>query len=504
MLIRPLPHPGYTWSFSQHAAGFDERTIRGMLSCASPFEGQTDVGPRITKLMIQSGLLTPNERDGRADAWRDYQQILSELGLIVSTKLSPELRLTNASRAFVAGEIQFHQLMRMQVFRYQYPNGQKHDRSPKVRQALVDQGMQVPDSLIDLHVHSGVLIKPGLLVLQVLLGLLELGEQPEINIDECRAILLPCKTNAEAGLAVSDIRKARATGADLSGIHVEVSKRNIQDWFKILGVTGLFDTDGKVYMRLSEQAAEQAQDLRLMCANQSDPRAFWLPNGSSHEQRITWFSHFGSYEDVFEGLRLSMSSDQSDDFDRPLEDDTDGGDSILTTGPVRLVEFDRGQLFNREAPDPSASIEDLAQSVIDGAIKRHAKTVLHDQIVLRYAERYLAQGAEVKVDPNSVDLFVKWSAEESAIFEVKTVSQRSLSARMRLAVGQVKEYAYRLETDVGHKPEQAIIIDRRVRDDSWRRDFLNEYMNIGLICALPSDEQIFAPTSSTTAGNWKG
>jgi hypothetical protein len=504
MLIWPLPHPGYTWSFSQHAAGFDESTIWGMLSCASLYEGQTDVGPRITNLMIQSGLLTPNERDGKADAWRDYQQILSELGLIVSTKLSSELRLTNASRAFVAGEIQFHELMRMQVFRYQYPNGQKHDRSTKVRKALADDGMQVPDSLIDLHVQSGVLIKPGLLVLQVLLELLELGELPEVKIDECRAILLPCKTNAEAGSAASTIMKARATSVDLSDIHVEASKRNIQDWFKILDTTGLFDTDGKTYMRLSEQAAEQAQDLQLMCASQSDPRTYWLPNGSAPEERVTWFDHFGSYEDVFEDLRLPTSSGQFDDVDRVSEDDTDAGDSISTTGPVRLVEFDRGQLFTREAPDPSASIEDLAQRVIDGAIKRHAKTVLHDQIVLRYAERYLAQGAEVKVDPNSVDLFVKWSPEESAIFEVKTVSQRSLPARMRLAVGQVKEYAYRLEADVGHKPEQAIIIDRRVKVDSWRRNFLNEYMNIGLICTLPSDEQIFAPTSSITGRNWAG
>jgi len=503
MLIRPLPHPGYTWSFSQHAAGFDEQTIRGMLSCALPFQGQAQFGDSITELMLEAGLLTPNERDGKADAWRDYQQILSELGLIVSTKLSTTLKLTDVAKAFIAGELPFRQLVQMQIFRYQYPNGQKHDRSRAIRDALEGSGMAAPDSLIDLHVQSGVLIKPAVLILQVLLGLLERGQAPKLTADECRAILLPCKTNDAWESALNDVLKARLVACDLSSVYPEQRlKRNVSDWLKILRQTGLFETDGKTEIALSERAKANAPNLQAMCQEQAEPSSFWIPGGHAVEDRLDWFQGFGSYDFAYEAISSSSSSEQSDSSNISLDDEIGLDERPTISGPMRLVDFDKNQLFTRDAPDPASSIQDLAQRVIDGAIKRHAKTVLHDQIVLRFAERYLAQGAEVKVDPNSVDLFVRWNPESTAIFEVKTVSQRSLSTRMRLAVGQVKEYAYRLAGDVGHEPDQGIIIDRPIEPSSWRRDFLNDYMGIGLICSTPRRESIYAPSTSSTSIEW--
>lgn len=504
MLIRPLPHPGFAWSFTQHAAGFDENTIRGMLSCALPFQGQEKVGPQITELMLNAGLLTANERDGKPDAWRDYQQILSELGLIVSTKLCPKLRLTDVARAFVAGELPFRQLMQMQVFRYQYPNGQKHDRSPALKAALEANGNLVPESLIDLHINSGVLIKPALLILQVLVGLLDSGEVAQITADECRAFLLPCKTNGSWDSAVKDIRTARSSGVDQSTLHAETKKRNIQDWFKLIELTGLFETDGKSYVALNQIGRSSVQELRVMCSQQTVPEAFWLPSGHSLENRRDWFRYFGGINAAYEELEPSSQVADVENNGISSRDDMLSDDKPTVTGPVRLVDFDSSKLFSRDAPDLSSSMKDLAQKVVDGAIKRHAKTVMHDQIVLRYAERFQSQGAEVKVDPNSVDLFVKWTPEQIAIFEVKTVTHRSLSGRMRLAVGQVKEYAYRLTDEIGFEPEQAIIIDRAVDASSWQRGFLNDYMKIGLICTGPPVEDFYAPSSYSTANRWAG
>ncbi|TMV10849.1 hypothetical protein [Arenibacterium halophilum] len=448
-------------------------------------------------------MLTANERDGKADAWRDYQQILSELGLIVSTKLSTKLVLTDVAKAFVAGVVSFKRLVQMQVFRYQYPNGQKHDRSKAIRDALHGSGITVPDSLIDLHVQSGVLIKPGVLILQVLLGLLELGEDPSLSADECRAILLPCKTNDDWEAALTDVLKARSLSLDLSSAHSETRlRRNIQDWFKILDQTGLFETDGRTTIALSEGAKNDAANLKAMCQEQTKAESFWLPRGHDIADRLSWFQSFGSYDFTFENVRNVAASEQSGSDDNSQAEELFQDERPTTNGPVRLIDFDPSQLFTRDAPDPSSTVQDLAQSVLDGAMKRHAKTVLHDQIVLRFAERYLAQGAQVKVDPNSVDLFVKWGPNKAAIFEVKTVSQRSLSTRMRLAVGQVKEYAYRLRTDAGEEPEQAIIIDRPVDADSWQRGFLNDYLGIGLICSLPPTEKIYAPSDSSTSSSW--
>jgi hypothetical protein len=474
-----------------------------MLVCAFPFQGQSKAGPRITELMVKADLLTPNQRDGKADAWRDYQQILSETGLIVSTKLSAELRLTDVSKAFIAGQLPFCQMMSMQVLRYQYPNGQKHDRSIALKKTLEANGLAVPDSLIELHSNSGVLVKPGLLILQILLGLLGSGDEPTISADECRAILVPCKSNAEWATAVADIQSARKSGMNLSGVHYEGRlRRNIQDWFKLLSVTGLFETDGRSFVGLTEFATSMVPALTELCLDQSAPQSFWIPNGYDTASRLTWFAHYGSYDNSFEALGTSSNpiAGSVSNLMEPEENDDDERPPL--TGPIRLASFDRDKLFRNDAPNLSQSIDELATRVKEGAIKRHAKTVLHDEIVLHFAERFQAQGADVKVDPNSVDLFVSWSPQQTAIFEVKTVSQRSLPQRMRSAVGQVKEYAYRLEQETGNEPEQAIIIDRQVKPKSWQRAFLNDYMDIGLICFGRPDEAIFAPEVSTTSVHW--
>ena len=135
-------------------------------------------------------------------------------------------------------------------------------------------------------------------------------------------------------------------------------------------------------------------------------------------------------------------------------------------------------------------------------IKRHAKTVLHDQIVLHFAERYKKQGAKVLVDPNSVDLYVQWTPDETAIFEVKTVTQKSMPQRLRLAVGQIKEYGFRMKKDLGSDPDHALIIDRPIEALDWQREFLNDYMNVGVICSLDQSESIFAPSQSKTSKRW--
>jgi hypothetical protein len=363
----------------------------------------------------------------------------------------------------------------------------------------------VPDSLIDLHWNSGVLVKPALLVLQVLLGLFGDDKDPVISSDECRTILVPCKTNSDWSLAVGDIRSARQQSIDLSAQYSDKRlRRNIQDWFKLLGVTGLFDTDGKSFVRLSNFAKSKVNDLRDLCTEENQPSSYWLPKGHSNENRLTWFEHYGDYDVTFEALALGDTTEASPFMFQSGQMDIGDDETPTVTGPVRLTDFDKEKLFKKDAPDLSSSLDDLAQNVRAGAIKRHAKSLMHDQLVLRYAERFQAQGAEVKVDPNSVDLFVKWSPNETAIFEVKTVSQRSLSNRIRLAVGQVKEYAFRIHREIGLAPDQAIIIDRPIRHDGWQKEFLIDYMGIGVVCLSGSTETIFAPSECSTSPRWQG
>ena len=64
-MVRPLPYPGHSWSFTQHAVGLEPKTLYDFLKCAAPFDGDIEgYDEKITALMVASGILTPNERDG--------------------------------------------------------------------------------------------------------------------------------------------------------------------------------------------------------------------------------------------------------------------------------------------------------------------------------------------------------------------------------------------------------------------------------------------------------
>jgi hypothetical protein len=80
--MSPLPYNEYTWNFSQHAIALQPNNLFPLLGAASIFEGQTNFSEKINKLLISQNVLTSNIRNGKPDAWRDYQQILAETGLI--------------------------------------------------------------------------------------------------------------------------------------------------------------------------------------------------------------------------------------------------------------------------------------------------------------------------------------------------------------------------------------------------------------------------------------
>ena len=85
------PYPGFSWSFTQHTGPATyKRTLFELLWAAYEFSGENNYGDHITEHLIQRQLLTANVREdaGRPQAWRDYQQILPELGLIVSTRFT--------------------------------------------------------------------------------------------------------------------------------------------------------------------------------------------------------------------------------------------------------------------------------------------------------------------------------------------------------------------------------------------------------------------------------
>lgn len=494
--MRSLPYSGYSWPITQHAAGFNDATLRGLLSCALPFEGKSDVGGEITNLMVAAGVLTQNVRDGVPDAWRDYQQLLAELGLIYSTRISSSVRLTELAKSYIADELGYSSMMGMQSFRYQYPNGQKYTLQAALKASLNGTKFQNIPNQIDLHIASGVLIRPAILLLRVLYELHVTGDFTPLRLEEIRNFVLPSRTNSEWPQCVFDIQRSRSSGVTIGGEQRDRVRRNLQDWFKFLRENSFFGTDGSSMIYLSEFAKSNLIIVRSILATEEDIANFWVPTSSDIEEQFRWFSWFGRFGDT--ALQVEATNHCLDD-----QEDTDAEDfdHRPATLPLNLSELDESALLNKKDFSISMSAEQLADSVTKGAIKRYAKHVLHDEIIAEFARKFKTQGGKVVSDPNSVDMLVFWG-ERSALFEVKTVNYRNLQSRLRLAVGQVEEYSFRLSKEHGVSPDKCVILNRTIVKGSWQAEFLTERMNIGIISRTSSGNTLIPPRDCRSCDYW--
>lgn len=505
-MIRPLPYPGHTWSFTQHAVGLNPRTLYDFLKCAAPFEGEiSGYDEKITVLMIASGILTANERDGQSDAWRDYQQLLAELGLIYSTKICRALTITELGQMFLAGEIGFSELIGIQALRYQYPNGQKSTIQARLQGELAAALIPAPETLTELQANHQVLVKPGLLILRVLLELYDAGHNPSLSVSECQAFLLPCKNNAEWPAAFSEIIAYRDSPSDIDYINRH-ARRNIQDWFKFLQKSDFFVDDAR-QISLSAFSLNSLATVKSYCASQEDAATFWFPTQFDIADRLEWFSWFGHVPYAAQKLlRAEPEKDAEyveENFVAGLEEERDEDESVavdnagLNLKPVDLEHLGRDTAFTF-----TGDIDALVENLRKGAQKRHAKTLLHDRIVKGLAEAFIAQGAKVESDPDSIDLLSVWPDGHSAIFEVKTVTRRSIQGRLRTAIGQVEEYAYRHLSAGSPASDRVVVVNAEIEGTAWQRSFLTEHLEIGLICKPSTSYSAYAPDSSLTKDHW--
>lgn len=507
-MARPLPYPGYSWSFTQHAAAFDPQTIYLMLQSALPFEGGTvRCGSQITALMMGFNLLTPNKRDGIDSAWRDYQQVLSEFGLIYSTEISQTLLLTDMGHMYVAGSIGYSELMNQQVLRYQYPNGQKFTIQSRIRNALGGTAYEGANNIAEVMTLAGVMLKPGLLIMRVLLELLNGGHQASVTLFECRKFVMPSKSNLEWPSCVQEIIASRSINEadDRSHRHAQ---RNIQDWFKFLNQSDIFDRGPDGTLSLSQIGMQMHSELLIICSEGEDPTQFWAPADSTVESRLSWFSWYG-------GLSLSdqpmIPQDASSDPDYVAEnfvagvEDPDDEDDITpgSLSDLVLTPIDLETLGLGEVSAFQGDTEKLIEAMLHGFQKRQAKAILHDQIVKEVAAKLQERGAVVSCGQSSIDLLATWPSGESAMFEVKTVTKRSLQTRLRSAIGQLHEYQYR-QTLQGMKPSDLVVaINSKVGASMWQSKFITEHMQMGLLCKTGSGYIGAGPANLQTLPHWE-
>ena len=449
------------------------------------FSRSADPAADINSYLIANGLWTANVRtdSGQPDAWRDYQQALSELGLMYSQEVLPIITPTPLGLALLDRSMGFSEIMTLQALRMQYPNGHHVMIMAAQRAELAGTAYANVRSFADLHARAGVMIRPAVVVWRVLRRLTELGSAPELTVTEFESYLMRCSTNADFAACAAAIDAARRGGATLSRLGSR-QRRNAQDWIKFLALTSIFSvTDGRQpVLSLSGFGAQHVAELDEICTALENPTTFWQPGAALPADRLRWYSQYGGVDLAVPELPgVEPGALEEDDLRGAFEDG-------VTGGKIELRAFEGIQL--PAPPTAGHTIQSVYRAELSNSAHR-----LHDQMVLLIAETCRAKGAAVFEDPASVDLLVQHEQREF-IVEVKSVTPRNFIARLRYALGQVLHYDY-LRAPVSQLPRRKVIaFAAQIPATSWSVGFLNGYLDMDLLTLEAGALRIHSPSQA--------
>ncbi len=471
-----VPYQGLSWPITQHSGVISETIIRGLISACLMFDGREIDAQVINNYLVSNGLLTANFRadSGQVDAWRDYQQILSEFGLIYSTRVSRELRLTPVAIAFADGDISYQEMITLQILKYQYPNGHKSQLSP----SLVDSYEHdfTFGSFTELQASHNILVRPAVVIWQTLFGLFEKGETASLTIDELQRYVVRCLRNSDVPFCIDSIVSSRHSGYSLSAL--SRARRNMQDWVKLLNNTPLFTTNSQMNaVLLSQYSIDHAAEIQEICEHLSDPSSFWIYTPTNY--KIDWFAHYGRID---LGVNL-IPQDSSDEIaTHELESDI----TELREPQVRPP------YGTRNLPTEARDVELHSFSPIElNETGQHRQIVsiydyrtsqngrkLHDNMVNLIANRCVEKGAEVFYDSSTVDLYVKYNSNDY-IVEVKSITPSNFIKRLRYAIGQVKQYDFLLPKNGTRR--LGLAFTASIPSDSWSIPFIKDHLDMDLL-----------------------
>lgn len=468
------PYPGCTWPLTQHMGVVSDATLKHMLLAAAMHTNTRDPTADITNYMVANGILTNNVRSdsGQADAWRDYQQMLSELGFIYSTQIQPEITPTPLGLAFLDGLVTYSEVITLQALRYQYPNGHKLVIDDSLRREISGKPYAKVSKLAELQQMTGVCLRPGVLVWRVLRELVLRGETPELTVTEIQSYLMRCSTCEDTNACTDAIISARNGGPTLA--RMSRGRRNSQDWMKFLGYTPLFDakTGKKARIKLSSYGYAHATDIDAICEKLEATTSFWLPTMLDAEDRKTWYSEFGSLRLDIDLIPQEMTSHALTAEEREEVEQLGAYTNVITL-----------RNFEEKALNSTATAEDFSgrtiTSTYDSGIANNQHR-LHDLMVIYIARICKNKGARVYDDPISVDLLIDYRDEEY-IVEVKSATPHNFVGRLRYALGQVLEYDYRRSLQVHTRRRKVIAIAAQVAPTSWSIPFLNDHLDIDML-----------------------
>lgn len=470
-----LPYPGYSWSMNHHMGVADERNLYALVWAAETFKRNRDPIQDIDSYLIANNILTKNVRSDtkQASPFRDYQQVPSELGLLVSRQFQEHISLTPIGLAFVEKTISYEMLMTLQLLRYQYPNGHRSSISTSLRRQITGTQYSNFQTLIELQTATGVQIRPGILVWRVLFALRERGENPYLTDKEVQYFLLPCKTHADTQNAINAIIIARRTRTVPS---IRVS-RDIQEWFRFLFYSPIFAAAPRNSIRISDFGMRQAQEINGICTQLERPSTFWIPNNQNQFDNLLWYVHFGAI-DLSIDLAIEPATGEV-----PVEvSGRDGADDERVFSNrvqnINLRPFNPDNLL--EDNDPQDGDATNNQVITYEASLSRGQHILHDNMIVLIADTCQRNGGQVFDDPQSVDLLIGFQNHEFMV-EVKSVTARNFVQRLRLALGQLLHYDYLRSTRSQIPRRKVIAVTAHVPSNSWCIPFLNNHLDVDLL-----------------------
>lgn len=477
-----VPYPGYNWNITQHMGMANQESITELLRAADLFKGQTNFSELVSSHMLNLGIFTENVRSdtGQSDTWRDYQQVLSELGLIVSTSLtrSSNLSITPIGLLFLDEELSYQEMMATQAMRYQYPNGYKGLANIS-RAYASDRGIPNRWMLDTLH---GVKVKPAILILRALIDLyLDNPEKAKLTASECATALIPIITHDNPKQAYENIIYVRKNNVSTRD---SVLKRNAAEWFSLLLQTGMV-VGNRREIQLSPHAIENLQDLQRLCEmHESLQSEFWIPAGSDSDA-FDWFSYYGlpSTEIMsqrFEGLAtFDAAGFRIDDMDQIT------GNTNLT---LELVDFVNPPEYSSSS-DSYTERSYSEEAIREGIKKRTEAGRRHEDLVGIARQKMLDAGFSVYKSA-AVDL-LGTRDDQCLIVEVKTITRKNLISQTRKGLMQLGEYRYRYQDEYrsSNKPETLLLLSSKAQYEQWRIGFMDS-LDIG--CANINADSSFS------------
>ena len=292
-----IPYEGLSWPITQHAGVLKAEVFDGLLNACLLCKGETIDAERINGYLVNNGILTANIRadSNQIDAWRDYQQILSEFGLIYSTRISKVLTLTPVAMAYLNKILSYPELITLQLLRYQYPNGHKSQLSPSLMQSYGENFNY--GSFTELQAYYNIQIRPAVLIWKILYKLWGNGEQPTLSLDEMQSYTVRCTCMSDYVPCTERIIESRHAGQQLQPL--TRARRNMADWMKLLSQTLLFKVSGDGNnIALSTYSIKERKAVDYVCRRLSDPFSFWDYKEENFKQ--DWFNFYGEYDNSIE------------------------------------------------------------------------------------------------------------------------------------------------------------------------------------------------------------